>query len=428
MMEYFISKHFVMHRGYFLLLCTVLLTGLIFFSCSKNSPTGPSLSISSVVSSTPQVGDTIIINGSDFGSQSDGGTILFSSGITVPSSACVLWSATQIKTTVPLTAVAGDVVVRVNGATSNEYYLNVQWPRFLLQSGLADSIVYCLAIDGQNIKWFGTDKGLSRFDGTIWTTYTTKNGLPSNNIYCISPDNAGNIWIGTDAGAAKFNGSNWTIYSSPNVLPNNIVNAIAFDDTGNVWIGTEGGIVRSNGAGWKTYQYNDSIKWRYGQADTATCNPSNNILCIAIDKRGHEWFGSNNEGIFERINDTIWVQNLGTYWVRSLAIDSQNVKWCGTLAGGVWQYNDTTFTQYDKPNSGSGLADYTVTSIAFDSHDVKWFGTYNGVSKFDGVNWTTYNTNNGLLNNFIYGLAFDKQGNLWVATNGGGVAMFNPNQ
>ena len=29
----------------------------------------------------------------------------------------------------------------------------------------------------------------------------------------------------------------------------------------------------------------------------------------------------------------------------------------------------------------------------------KWFGTDGGVSKFDGANWTTYTTSNGLVNN-----------------------------
>ena len=216
-----------------------------------------------------------------------------------------------------------------------------------------------------------------------------------------------------------------------NGLPNNTVNAIAFDDSGNVWFGTNGGIAVTNGSAWRTYQWNDTITWRgepNGVNVPSNLPPSNSIECIVFDNHGNGWFGTSNVGFFERINDTTWFHNLGFDNVHTIVIDSQNVKWIGTIIDGVWQYNDTTFIQYDKPNTGPGLADYTVTSIAFDSHGNKWFGTYNGVSKFDGVNWTTYNTNNGLLNNLIYALVFDRQWHLWVGTNGGGVAMFTANQ
>ena len=69
-----------------------------------------------------------------------------------------------------------------------------------------------------------------------------------------------------------------------------------------------------------------------------------------------------------------------------------------------------------------GLADNFVTSIAIDVHGNKWFGTYNGVSKFDGSNWTTYrfnNTANGLVNNWVNAIIIDVKGDIWFGTNGG---------
>ena len=52
----------------------------------------------------------------------------------------------------------------------------------------------------------------------------------------------------------------------------------------------------------------------------------------------------------------------------------------------------------------------------------KWFGTYNGVSKFDGSNWTTYrfnNTANGLVNNWVNAIIIDAKGDIWFGTSGG---------
>ncbi|MEY4935831.1 MAG: hypothetical protein RIS64_2190, partial [Bacteroidota bacterium] len=54
----------------------------------------------------------------------------------------------------------------------------------------------------------------------------------------------------------------------------------------------------------------------------------------------------------------------------------------------------------------------------------KWIGTNGGISKFDGTNWTTYNTINGQPFNSVNSIAIDMQGNLWAATTNG-VAKFN---
>jgi len=54
--------------------------------------------------------------------------------------------------------------------------------------------------------------------------------------------------------------------------------------------------------------------------------------------------------------------------------------WFGTYGGGVSKYNGAQWTTY---NTTNGLADNNVTSIAFDILGNKWFGTYKGVSKFD---------------------------------------------
>ncbi len=40
-----------------------------------------------------------------------------------------------------------------------------------------------------------------------------------------------------------------------------------------------------------------------------------------------------------------------------------------------------------------------------------------GLAKFDGVNWTVYNTSNsGLPDNHVYAIAIDGQGNKWIGT------------
>ncbi len=46
-----------------------------------------------------------------------------------------------------------------------------------LETGPAWFTVYSAAVDPRGVKWFGTERGLSRYDGTRWKTYYDRDGL-----------------------------------------------------------------------------------------------------------------------------------------------------------------------------------------------------------------------------------------------------------
>jgi len=69
-----------------------------------------------------------------------------------------------------------------------------------------------------------------------------------------------------------------------------------------------------------------------------------------------------------------------------------------------------------------GLAHGTVMSIYQDRNGFLWFGTYEGLGRFDGYNFVSYDRRDGLPHVFINHITEDRQGRFWVATNGGGVA------
>lgn len=146
-------------------------------------------------------------------------------------------------------------------------------------AGLASNYVYSIAIDAAGNKWFGTDNGVSKFDGTTWTTYTTADGLADNYVEAILIDAAGNKWFGTLGGVSKFDGITWTTYTTANGLVGNLVRSIAIDTFGNKWFGTWGGVSKFNGATWTTYTAAN------GLASFRVCS-------IAIDATGNKWFGT----------------------------------------------------------------------------------------------------------------------------------------
>jgi ligand-binding sensor domain-containing protein len=63
------------------------------------------------------------------------------------------------------------------------------------REGLAGSMVYCMVQDHDGFMWFGTETGLSRFDGTRFKNFTTAEGLPDNDIIRLFVDSRNRIWI-----------------------------------------------------------------------------------------------------------------------------------------------------------------------------------------------------------------------------------------
>jgi ligand-binding sensor domain-containing protein/two-component sensor histidine kinase len=63
------------------------------------------------------------------------------------------------------------------------------------KEGLTGSTVYCIAQDHEKFLWFGTETGLSRFDGTHFKNFTTADGLPDNEILKLFVDSRNRVWM-----------------------------------------------------------------------------------------------------------------------------------------------------------------------------------------------------------------------------------------
>ncbi len=75
--------------------------------------------------------------------------------------------------------------------------------------------------------------------------------------------------------------------------------------------------------------------------------------------------------------------------------------------------------------TADGLARDFVLSIEQDSHGFLWFGTAEGLSRFDGYQFTNYQTEQGLPSNVVKAVLETRRGVYWVAT-AGGLCRFDP--
>ena len=72
---------------------------------------------------------------------------------------------------------------------------------YTVADGLPSNTVYCVYKDSKGLLWFGTDKGIARYNGIKFEKFSTADGLPDNEIFCFSEDKYNRLWMGT------FNGS-----------------------------------------------------------------------------------------------------------------------------------------------------------------------------------------------------------------------------
>jgi ligand-binding sensor domain-containing protein len=130
------------------------------------------------------------------------------------------------------------------GGQNAGYFDGVAWTTFATTDGLVDRRVQALTIDEQARTWFGTQGGLSIWNGDSFFNLTQADGLPSATVKTLVVDGA-TVWIGTDGGLLRFVDNRLQIFTMATTrLPSNTITALAKAEDGALLIGTDQGLVR----------------------------------------------------------------------------------------------------------------------------------------------------------------------------------------
>jgi len=85
--------------------------------------------------------------------------------------------------------------------------------------------------------------------------------------------------------------------------------------------------------------------------------------------------------------------------------------------------------KFEHLQTDAGLSQSNVISILQDSRGFMWFGTRDGLNKYDGYKFTVYKNDpknkNSISNNYVPGIIESSNGDLWIATWGGGLNRFD---
>ena len=160
-------------------------------------------------------------------------------------------------------------------------------------AGNQGAFVTSLCTDRHNHTFIATeDQGVWQFDpsapvGNQYTHFTTADGLGSDDVYAVLCDAKGRLFAGTLHGLSVYNGRKWKTYGPLEGLSGFRVFALAAcPTTGDVWIATEGGLTRylPGQDRWQQYSRLDGL-------------PSDAVQCLAFNKRGDLFAGTQADGI-----------------------------------------------------------------------------------------------------------------------------------
>ncbi len=305
------------------------------------------------------------------------------------------------------------------------------WQTFTTADGLISELVTSIGQASDGAMWFGTVEGISQYDGTVWTTFTTADGLGSNAVWAMYESSDGAMWFATgpdsevsEGGVSRYDGS-WQTFTTADGVAGGRVTSIYQSSDGAMWFGMQpnrdastGGVSRYDGS-WQTFTTADGLAGQY-------------VTSIYQSSDGAMWFGTRGDGVSRY--DGTWqtfttADGLAENDVLSVFESSDGVMWFGTLTGGLSRYDGTwqTFTVDDR------LAGNQVNSIYQSSDGAMWFaspaatdfdvraitGTSGGVTRYDGINWQTFTTDNGLAEGRVESVNQAADGAMWFATRGG---------
>lgn len=248
--------------------------------------------------------------------------------------------------------------------------------------------------------WFGSEKGLARYDGHEIRIYRQHLGDPRSLAHdlvrSLLVDHQGILWVGTDRGLCFYREKldKFACHNTENIRPwpRDAVRAMALDSEGNLFFATDLGL----------YQVlPDRAEWIELPLPLPTDDPSATpgITALVTDNQDRLWVGTRDFGLIAFHRQT----EEATYFTANADVDNTLV------------YN-------------------RVSALELDAQNRLWIGTYGGGLSILSADRTrfenhTYGDNpHGLSSNILWDIFKDSQGRIWLAVDQGGVVFYDENR
>lgn len=306
--------------------------------------------------------------------------------------------------------------------------------------GLSHNNVECILKDSDGFLWFGTRNGLCKYNGhevNIYRSSNNGNSISGNRILCLNEDSNNNIWIGTFANGLSIYNKRLNKFTNYGIseLGAERINKIVVLNDGEIWICTNNGLARF------LPELNSFKVFRAKEGDPTTMN-ANSVSDFMQTGEGEFYVATEGDAIqkfipetetFKQINYKRDKRLTGNYRKRIIQ-DKAGYLWIAAKQHGLCMYDPKTgnsklFTTYN-----SGLpTNILMGDMALGPKGNIWIAT-------DGAGIAIYNMRSNsfhsiqkmegkqssLATNHVYTLLFDNKDILWVGTFGQGINIYNP--
>lgn len=274
------------------------------------------------------------------------------------------------------------------------------------------SAVGALAQTADGYLWLGTHDSLYRFDGFEFEKYTPVAGEPLDVVSALLSTAEG-LWVGLRAGGVRVISPDGLLVPVDRDLPGGVIYGMAEDQQGQVWVAADGGLARHDGTAWHPVGKKAGFTERHARA-------------VHVDADGYVWAAS---------EEKLFTLPPGASEFVPIAIKSQSIsKIASSPAGDIWITDRARgYVLRLKKNGYGGIEEIPIArtvSIVVDEHGDAWLGTLgSGVYRVASAQQSgpavdmgaagSFDVRDGLSSNKVLAQFIDRDGALWVGTDGG---------
>ncbi len=328
----------------------------------------------------------------------------------------------------------------------------LKFDHLTVEDGLSQGTVYAILQDNRGFMWFGTRFGLNRYDGYNFRSFNNDpndlNSLPGHRVLGLLEDHNGSLWVATEmGGVARYNRNteNFTNFrhdaTDPGSLSSNLTITLFEDSEQTLWVGTQQGLNRLD---------KDQLefeKYFHVEGDSSTLS-SSHISAIAEIMPGTLLLGLGNgslatlnllSGKITNIQNGLFhPSRSGTRPITSITKDrDHDYLWLSRYGFGLVRYDfkDGILNHYKQAtNSYNAVGANFLYSIAQDQMGQLWLGSVSGLTVFDpkteAFSFNVHDDQNpGSINDEIIQSCFiDEQGLVWAGSESKGINIYKPKQ
>ncbi len=312
------------------------------------------------------------------------------------------------------------------------YAQEMQFKHITSEDGLLSNHVDAIVQDSDGFMWFGTMRGLCRYDGYTFLNFThsitDSLSLSNNNITSIVEDKDKNLWIGTLNGLNMIERETYQVRRLDSVLKDFKkplhIHSLMIDDEDKLWIGTNySGLLMLN---LNTFEI---INYRHSDQDTSSIISNTVFSVVRRNERDLLIATNNGLDLFDPSTQT-FKHILPDYDVRSLSYYPDSSVFVGIMARGNYYYKLSPDNQLEKKQLPVEFSSKQLLFMA-DSDGNQWTSIRdNGLIFHDDSknidHKLLYDKSNetGINSNAILSFYEDRLGNIWIGTFDAGINVW----